>query len=164
MINLQEKYGKRYKVTMDESWNAESSENRAEWKANGEIAWYYEIKGKRGTLYMQKENACALEMTPQLYEKLKMLVPVVFEWTRDCDEGPTLLIKEPQLEAVVEFIQPRRKRVLSLEQKAHLLAMGEKWRNLAKNTRARDKDGRLIRGFGDVKGNDEAGGQNAPLN
>lgn len=118
MIDLMKLFGKRYRVTMDESWNAETSENRSEWSKNGEIAWYYEIKGRRGTLYMQKENACALEVTGHTYQNMRKDNPFLFEKIRSASEGCTLLVKEPELDSVVALIRPRRRRVLSPEQRA----------------------------------------------
>lgn len=117
MIDLMKLYGKKYRVTMDESWDAENPDNRTEWKANGEIAWYYEIVGKRGKLYPQKENAFALECTEKVWNNMRTKYGLNLERLRGCDEGPTLLVKESDLDTVVKAIGARKRKVLSPEQK-----------------------------------------------
>lgn len=113
MIDLMKLYGKRYRVTLDESWDAETAENRKEFTDKGEKPWYYEIVGRRGKLYLQKENACALECTGKVYKNMRIELDLL----RNCSEGPTRLVQEADLDAVVKFIQPRKRKVLSPEQK-----------------------------------------------
>lgn len=127
MIDLMKLYGKKYKVTMDESWDAENPDNRTEWKANGEIAWYYEIRGRRGMIYLQKENACALECTEKVWGNMRKKYGLVLERLRGCDEGPTLLVKESELDTIVKAIGPRKRKVLSPEQKQIQIERLRKW-------------------------------------
>lgn len=57
-MNLKEKFGKKYRVTMDESYAAEKEPGKTneQWR-------YFEIKGKYGVLYPFKENQLALTFT-----------------------------------------------------------------------------------------------------
>lgn len=112
MINLKEKFGKRFKVTMDESWDAEIPENKALWKKNGEIAWYYEIHGKWGHIYPQKENAFAIGISPRIQDRYNNKFPfeIFMDRGQEC-------VHEKDIDAVIEFIKPRKRRILSPEQK-----------------------------------------------
>lgn len=53
-------FGGKYVITLDESWDAETPANRAEFLAKNEVWWYYEIKGRCGTAYPFSETEVAV--------------------------------------------------------------------------------------------------------
>jgi hypothetical protein len=59
-MNLELMFSKRYVVTMEGSWDAETPVNRAEFLEHGEGWRYQEISGKRGWVYTFSESELAV--------------------------------------------------------------------------------------------------------
>lgn len=114
MINLKEQYGKRYRVTMDESWDAEKPEYR---KLEDKF-WYYEIWGKRGWCYNQNLTTLALELNNRIFNAFKDTMPFPCDHVRVGDETQKLIVSEEHAEKAISFLIPRKRRQLTEEQKA----------------------------------------------
>lgn len=122
MLNLMETFGKKYKITMDESWAVERQ------RKEEEKIWYYEIVGRLGTVYPHSETHCAFELTPRTWKKMQAVtLPYTIKKHRECDEGPTLLIENDDVSMALRWIRPRKKRTLSPEQKAKAVARLKKY-------------------------------------
>lgn len=132
MIDLQATYGKRYKVTIDETWNVEQQ------RKEEDKPWYYEIRGKTGYIYPHDNYRVALELTPRLWKRWEQNPPMAYVKYRECDEGPTLLITNSLIPQALKWIRPRRRRTLSPEHKAKLLQSSQKHRFPSKNNGAGD--------------------------
>lgn len=119
-LDLMKKYGKRYKVSRDPSWDAETAENRTEFRKSGEEPWYWELIGRKGRLYPHGETVCAVLLSPRISAKLERsslfksgeaklkVVP---------DEGSIYLIPNATTDTVLPYLQPRKRRILSPEQR-----------------------------------------------
>ena len=61
MIDLKKRFGKKYRIYMDETWEAEDSQSNSD-KVKDK-PWYYEIRGKYGTVYLYGVNKLAVRIT-----------------------------------------------------------------------------------------------------
>lgn len=112
-------YGRKYRVTLDDSWAAEKD------RKDEDKIWYYEIRGRTGMAYVHSKNQLAIETTSRMYKKW----PVSIHHTihRECDEGLTLLIDNATAKDALKWIKPRKKRTLSPEAKAKAVARLQKY-------------------------------------
>ena len=69
-MDLNKLFGKRYVVTLDPSWDAESPENRAESRPE-DVPWHYhEIKGRCGMVYPYSETQIAVVLPTRAARRL----------------------------------------------------------------------------------------------
>jgi len=126
-MDLKEMFGHRYVVTLDESWGAESPENRAEFEAQGAIWWYYEIKGKYGMVYPHGESIIAARVTPRIGKKLKTVLESDFVVIEDSIEALGFKTDVRNLKTILKFIKPKRRHQLTEERRramaAHMAAI-----------------------------------------
>ena len=104
MIDLKNLYGKRYRVTVEESYAADKYPGKPD-----EIVWYYEIVGRYGKAYLFSPTTVSVEMTPKMSGKFLRLYPRTIVH-RVCSEGSTMLIGENMRDIAIRFICPRRRR------------------------------------------------------
>ena len=64
-MDLKRMFGDKYLVTLDESWDAETPENRAEFLRQGRTVRYCEIKGRCGTVYPYSGPTSAVSFPPR---------------------------------------------------------------------------------------------------
>jgi hypothetical protein len=112
-MNLKQLFGRRYRVTLDESWGHETEEGKSknEWR-------YHEIKGKYGVIY------------PYSYSQLTCIFNsmIVYGWFKDrgwriIQDGESeknVFIPFESIEEVLKAIKPRKRRQLTEEQKKRL--------------------------------------------
>lgn len=122
MIDLKEQYGKRYKVTLDESWDVERDRKAAD------RPWYEEIKGKRGWCYLHNRSVLSVEISNRVFNAYQHKMPFPYSYVRGGDETQKVLVEEEHIAKAINFIIPRRKRMLSEAHKAKLLAASAKFR------------------------------------
>lgn len=118
MINLLERYGSRYKVTLDESWALE----KPEFKSPEEKFWYYEIHGRKGWAYNQGVNVLAVAIKHTLWPKFQREPAFPYFQKLEGDDFTKLYVNEEHIDKAIHFIRPRRKRQYSPEQRAALSA------------------------------------------
>lgn len=111
MIDLKAQYGKRYRVTLDESWDVEIN------KKTEDRIWYDEIWGRRGWCYIQNPTTLALEIRSSMWPKFERNPPFPYVLKR-FGESTKVLVDEKYVDKAIHFIIPRRKRQLTDEQKA----------------------------------------------
>lgn len=114
MIDLKEKFGKRYRVTLDESWDVERN-RKAE-----DRPWYDEILGSRGWCYLQNRSVLAVEMKNRVFNAYEHKMPFPYSHVRVGDETQKLLVNEEHIDKSISFIRPKRRRQLTDEQKSKL--------------------------------------------
>lgn len=114
MINLKEQYGKKYRVTLDESWGVEVN------KKPEDRAWYDEIHGKRGWCYIQNPQTLAIELKNRIFNAFIDSLPFPYNHVRVGDETQKLLINEKHIDKAISFLRPRKRRQFTEEQKAKL--------------------------------------------
>lgn len=109
-MNLKQLYGKRYRVTLDESWEHEKEEGKSlnEWR-------YHEIKGKFGTLYPYSKDQLTCLFT-------SLIIANRFNnrgWKviQSGDTEINIFIPFENVEEVLRAIRPKKRRQLSDDQK-----------------------------------------------
>lgn len=128
MINLKEVYGKRYKIEVDPSWDAETTENRTWFRQHGEEPYYFELVGKYGRLYNQSDTHLQMWVSGRLGVKLSKNIPVGWVQIQGCSEGYGFKLPNSDISQAFSWIKPRKKRVgnTSPENLARLRAHGFK--------------------------------------
>ena len=61
MIDLKKRFGQKYRIFMDEAWYVETAESYPDKIKHR--PWYYEIRGKYGTIYLYGTNKLAVRIT-----------------------------------------------------------------------------------------------------
>ena len=61
MVDLKKRFGKKYRIFMDEAWDVEVSQSNPN-KVNDK-PWYYEIRGKYGVIYLYGKDKLAVRIT-----------------------------------------------------------------------------------------------------
>ena len=121
-LDLKAMFGNQYVVTMDASWDAETPENRSEFRARGKQWWYYEIKGHRGTIYPFNASTIVVDVTRRRASQLEALLGLALVPHTRCDEAVAYKADVQHIEAILQFIKPRRCKQFTAEQKAILVA------------------------------------------
>lgn len=128
-MDLMEMFGKRFRVTVEESFNAEkdTEERRAKWR-------YYEIRGHDGYVYPFGWNKPAVCFTNN-HIGLKIARFRGAKWVRvqSGDNEAVFLIPMDDLEFAIRSIKPRRKRFVSEKELNRLRAMSAIHSPLRKN-------------------------------
>ena len=119
-MDLNKMFGHKYLVTLDESWDAETPDNRAEFLANGEKLWYYEIRGKRGWVYPHNETKLAVVLPTRAARRLMKLMGAELVLLQHADAEMCFKADAKHTATLVRFIKPKRLRQLTAEQKAVL--------------------------------------------
>lgn len=111
MINLKETYGKRYKIEIDPSWDAETTENRTWFRQHGEEPYYYELVGKYGQLYNNSETHMQVWVNGRLGVKLSKNLPQGWKQKQGCSEGYAFILPNSDVSTAFSWIKPRKRRV-----------------------------------------------------
>jgi len=121
-VDLNQMFGDKYLVTIEESWGAETSENRAEFQAQGSQWWYWEIKGRRGTVYPYSETQVAVVLPVRAASRLVKLMGPALTLLQHADDEMCYEADAKHAEALVRFIKPKSLRQLTPAHKAALAA------------------------------------------
>jgi len=127
-MNLKTMFGGRYVVTMDESWEAETPENRAEFLAKQEQWWYWEIRGKCGWVYPYGETQIAVLLPTRAARRLDKLMGSDLTLLQHADDDKCYRADVKHVSALVRFIKPKRLRQLTAEHQAALAAQLARYR------------------------------------
>jgi hypothetical protein len=111
--------------------------------------WYYVLPCKKGEIYPYGENVLAIEIhSGQLRKKL---VGMGFKVVQDGDRESTVVFPVERAQEVLALVRPRKRRILTEEQKDRLRGIGTEHRfqhgsQGRKNGRKRGKsDGKVRR-------------------
>jgi hypothetical protein len=121
-MDLNKLFGKRYVVTLDPSWDAETPENRAEFLAAGDLWWYYEIKGQCGMAYPYNRISIAVILPTRAARRLVKLMGSELTLLQHADDEMCYRADAKHAEALVRFIKPKSRCHLTPAHKAALAA------------------------------------------
>ncbi len=127
-MDLVKMFGDKYHVTQDESWEAETPANRVEFLAKGDEVWYYEIKGKRGTVYPYSQTQVAVVLPTRAARRLVQLMGAELVLLQHADDSLCYKAGAKHAAAIVRFIRPKRLRQLTAEHKAALASRLARYR------------------------------------
>lgn len=123
MINPRETFGKRYRIFMDEAWLAEDAVSNPD-KVN-DRPWYYEIRGKYGTVYVYGDNMLAVSITANRVKgSIKKAYGNILCLYLKAEDESIFLFKPDNLEIVAGLIKARRKRQVTEPERQRLRNIG----------------------------------------
>ncbi len=103
MIDLRKEYGKRFRISWDESYDPKGIP-----KKNQDIA-YMEIPCKAGIIYPFKDNTLAICIDYKR-KATRQMIEAGFDMVQSGDFERTFLFDSDRFEEVVAIVQPKRKR------------------------------------------------------
>jgi hypothetical protein len=113
-MDLEQKYGKRYRIFVDDSFKAEKEKNKTEhrWR-------YVELHGKGGYVYSYSYTELAVVITGS---KVANKVRRQHAWKviQDADDATVFLVPDSEAQVALSIIKPYRKKVLSDQDKARM--------------------------------------------
>ncbi len=115
-VNLQERFGRRYRIRHEESYHAQHGA-----KARRPDPWLLEIECRYGHIYPHGGNllAASIDGFPKVASRLRRLK--CCRVIQDGDHGElTVILDVVDLPKVVRIIRPRQRRQLSARQRAEL--------------------------------------------
>jgi hypothetical protein len=115
-INLQQRFGRRYRVVYEESYHAQYGHN-----ARTEDPWLQIISCLHGHICLWGDDKLAA-CTDKAGPVAKALKALAFTQTaQDGDDGANIVFPVEHFDEVAAIMKPRRRRRLSEEQKAKVL-------------------------------------------
>ena len=137
-VNLRERFGKQFRIVMDEGYYAERGD-----RARADDPALQIIPGFRGHVYPAGPDRLAAFCRPGTKARELRALPGVEVWT-DGDDGVTVFFQIALLDHVAELLQLRRRRKpLTEEQRQRLVAIGTA--NLTRINNATQKSGSEMR-------------------
>jgi hypothetical protein len=106
MLDLKATYGKRYRIALDESYDAEKYDGKSQ-----DIAWYYEIIGKYGQIY--PHSATHLQMwlaSTKLGARLSRSLPPDWTGIQNTSEGYSFVFPAKDISTAFRWVKPRKRR------------------------------------------------------
>ncbi len=127
MTDLKKRFGKKYKVFMDEAWEVESSQANSD-KAKDK-PWYYEIRGKYGVIYLYGTNKLAVRITAKrIKSRIKIEYKDILKLYIEAKDESIFLFNPENFELVAKLVKARKRKQLSVEHKAKLIKAGSSFR------------------------------------
>lgn len=140
-MNLKQLVGERYRVTMDESWSAETPENRTEFRKSGEEWRYQEIKGKYGLIYPYNEDFLSVSLTLKMSRRCMTDISPDAEIYQRADDAITLKVHVRHLNRLLRYVKPRKVREYTPEERAALVSRSAVYRFKSKVTPQNEPSG-----------------------
>ena len=113
MVDLKAVYGKRYKIGMDASYEAETFPGKEK-----DVAWYYELIGKHGQLYCHSDTHLQIWVKPRIGKRIynddTFSFVVGYEtWkiVQTADDGYAFAFPNAEISKGFDLIKPRRRRI-----------------------------------------------------
>jgi len=128
-MDLNKMFGHKYQVTLDESWDAERTETRAELQAMSDGWRYQEIKGKCGTVYPYSETQIAVVLPTRAARRLFKLMGPKLTLLQHADDAMCYRADFNHAETLVRFIRSKSLRRLTTEHKEALTTRLALYRN-----------------------------------
>ena len=110
VIDLKQTYGKRYKIEIDPSWDAETTANRTWFRQHGEEPYYYELIGKHGRLYNHSDTHMQMLITSRLGANLRRNLPEGWKTHQRASDGCTFILPNSDVSIAFKWIKPRKRR------------------------------------------------------
>jgi hypothetical protein len=119
MIDLKRRFGKKYRIFMDEAWKAEDSQSNPD-KVKDK-PWYYEIRGKYGVIYLYGANKLAVRITGnRIKSRIKTEYRNILSLYLEAEDESIFLFNPENFEIVAKLIKARRKRQISEKERLRL--------------------------------------------
>lgn len=119
MIDLKRRFGKKYRIFMDEAWKAEDSQSNPD-KVKDK-PWYYEIRGKYGVIYLNEANKLAVRITGnRIKSRIKTEYRNILSLYLEAEDESIFLFNPENFEIVAKLIKARRKRQISEKERLRL--------------------------------------------
>ncbi|HEV8068663.1 MAG TPA: hypothetical protein VGP76_13075 [Planctomycetaceae bacterium] len=118
VVNLQEHFGKRYRIDFDPAYDPA---HRPKDKLD---PWYMVIPCERGTIYPQGGDRLTAEVEGRAPTRRQLQALDCVTVTQEGDSFLAVTFNVSDFGKIAQIIKPRRKRVLSPEQLERLVAMG----------------------------------------
>jgi hypothetical protein len=122
-INLLEKFGKKYRITFDEAYDA--------WRVHRAKLdpWMMQIpcQGRGVTIYPHGASTLAVEVNRRPSIAAKMMALEGVRLYQDGDTEKTFLFEMSQFTEVAEIVKPRRKRILTEERRKELAGFARQY-------------------------------------
>jgi len=147
-MDLKKLFGHKYEISLDPSWDAETPENRVEFLTQGEQWWYYEIRGKCGTIYPFSATTIAVTLPTRAARRLMKLMGSELTRTQHADDAMTFKTDAKHTAALVRFVRPKCLHSLSETHKAALVSRlavcrDKRWRKTAVGWQESEASGAL---------------------
>ncbi len=128
MIDLKKRFGKRYRIFMDEAWYIETAESNPD--KMKEKPWYYEFRGKYGKIYLYgSSNKLAVNISSNIISRrVERDNTNIFDLYLKTSEGSIFLFDQEHTEFVAKLIKAKRKKQLSEKHKNKLVESGKSFR------------------------------------
>lgn len=126
-INLWRQFGK-YRITFDPAYDPRHVPR------DKLDPWYMQIPGRRGCIVPWDGTTLAVEVDGRPVTARRLAESGVCNLLRDGDDGQTFLFDLADFAVVAAIIRPKRRRRLSQEQRAKLVAAGARHRFQSRGT------------------------------
>ncbi len=119
MIDLKNRFGQKYRIFMDEAWYAETVESCSDKIKHR--PWYYEIRGKYGTIYLYGTDKLAVRITAnRIKSRVKTDYRNILSLYLEAEDESIFLFSPEYLEIVAGLIKPRRKKQVTEKERLRL--------------------------------------------
>jgi hypothetical protein len=119
VIDLKKGFGQEYLIFMDEAWYTETVEFCPD-KINNR-PWYYEIRGKYGTIYLYGTNKLAVRITAnRIKSRIKTDYWNILSLYLEAEDESIFLFSPENLKIVAGLIKARRKKQVTEKERLRL--------------------------------------------
>ena len=127
MIDLKKRFGQKYRIFMDEAWYVETAESFPDKIKHR--PWYYEIRGKYGTIYLYGTNQLAVRITAnRIKSRIKTDYRNILSLYLEAEDESIFLFSPVNFEIVAGLIKARRKRQITNEQRQLIIERTRNYR------------------------------------
>ncbi len=127
MIDLKKRFGKKYRIFMDEAWDTEDSISNPD--KLKDKPWYYEIRGKYGKIYLYGSNKLAVHINSNgISSRVERDNTDIFSLYLKTSEGSIFLFNPKYFEFVAKLIKAKRRRQITEEHRVKLVEAGKNFR------------------------------------
>lgn len=127
MIDLKKRFGQKYRIFMDEAWYVETAESYPD-KIKHRL-WYYEIRGKYGTIYLYGTNKLAVRITAnRIKSRIMTDYRNILSMYLEAEDESIFLFSPVNFEIVAGLIKARRKRQITNEQRQLIIERTKNYR------------------------------------
>jgi len=127
MIDLKKRFGQKYRIFMDEAWYVETAESFPDKIKHR--PWYYETRGKYGTIYLYGTNKLAVRITAnRIKSRIKTDYRNILSLYLEAEDESIFLFSPVNFEIVAGLIKARRKRQITNEQRQLIIERTKNYR------------------------------------
>ena len=119
MLDLKKRFGKKYRIYMDEAWYAEDSQSNP--NKLKDKPWYYEVRGKYGAIYLYGASKLAVRVTGnRIKGRIKTEYKDILSLYLEAEYESIFLFNPESFEIVAGLIKARRKKQISEQERLRL--------------------------------------------